>query len=107
LSANHRAINGQGDVAGTDTKTNQSMLWPRALPPIEIDAPAGGWAPVAVGVNNGQTVTGYYYIDGSVSCFMWTIEQGSVDMGWSGHGRIGDRLGPGRRTRQRSDMLAA
>jgi probable HAF family extracellular repeat protein len=75
------AINRAGHVVGVDGR-NFPTFWPHNGDPVKIQLPNFGAMGSAAGVNNGNVVVGYYIdANSSPQCYLWTIDDGAVDIG--------------------------
>jgi len=80
------AINDRGDVVGIQYKQQQLKLWPRGQEALPIETPTGKPGRL-YDVNDSRTVVGWFERTATTSsCFMWTPEQGPVEMVWPGVG---------------------
>jgi probable HAF family extracellular repeat protein len=79
------AINRQGDVVG-DIGANP-MLWYHGRPGQMLPLPGGSHFGLGYGINNSRSVVGLFEAnDGTIHCFQWTKQGGSVDLGFMAGG---------------------
>jgi len=81
------AINGHGDISGDDGTL--PMLWQAGKDGVALALPDNAFSGLGLGINDARMVVGAFAaMDGTIRCFRWTRDGGSIDIGFMGTGNF-------------------
>jgi probable HAF family extracellular repeat protein len=78
-------MNGRADITGDDGTL--PMLWRAGKDGMALPLPPNAFSATGTGIDDARTVVGTFAgMDGTLRCFQWTAEGGSIDLGFMGTG---------------------